>query len=483
LNEIDSFSLLLGNISSTYAETIIVKEVGLHSMARAIFQQALVDCGIERAFTAKVKALSNGGHGLLIGDYAFDFARAKVIRIVAIGKAGRAMFDAILPRLPISSHCDLAGVLIAPDPPAMMPPGFRSFAGGHPFPNAASFAGAKAVLDMLEALPSNTPAEEVVCLFLVSGGASAMMELPLDARITLPDTIAFHRTLVNSGASITEINCVRKHFSAVKGGRLALACKGAVCATVLVSDVPEGHLDAISSGPTLPDTSTVDQCRGILARYNLLPQFPPLVREFFASPELPETVKPRDLTERTWTLINSDDLAQSARIQAEKLGFHTIIDNTCDDWNYRAAADYLLDRLRTLRREQSRVCLISVGELTVRSTHAETNGHAIDSGIGGRNQHFALYVATLLNDADAGIAVLSAGSDGIDGNSLAAGAIVNEHTLRDGTAGRHLYLDAEQALREFHSSRFLTTIGATIVTGPTGNNLRDLRILLAEDLR
>lgn len=195
-----------------------------------------------------------------------------------------------------------------------------------------------------------------------------------------------------------------------------------------------------------------------------------------------ETVKPGDLTKRAWTLIDSHDLAQSARLRAERLGFHTVIDNTCDDWEYRDAAEYLLERLRALRREQPRVCLLSVGELTVRSVSAGENGHAIDSGIGGRNQHFALYTATLLKESDTGIAVLSAGSDGIDGNSTAAGAVVNEHTLYSESTGESLRRQAEQALREFHSSTFLEGIGATIVTGRTGNNLRDLRILLAENL-
>jgi glycerate 2-kinase len=459
-----------------------VKGVDLRGAARAIFQQALDDCGIERAFAERVKAVSGNGNALVIGDHVFDLERIAIIRIIAIGKASTAMLEAVLALLPDSPLRDLGGILIAPEPPAQMPRGFVSFAGGHPFPNAASFAGAQAVLDMLQALPTWASSDDTLCLFLISGGASAMMELPLDSTVTLGDTIAFHRALVNSGASITEINCVRKHFSAVKGGRLALACKDAACVTVLVSDVPDGHLDAISSGPTLPDTSTVQQCREILSRYQLMARLPPSVQRFFGTPEMRETVKPGDFAERAWTLIDSHDLAQSARLRAERLGFHTVIDNTCDDWEYRDAAEYLLERLRALRREQPRVCLLSVGELTVRSVSPGDNGHAIDSGIGGRNQHFALYTATLFKDSDTGVAVLSAGSDGIDGNSTAAGAVVNERTLYSESTGEILRRQAEQALREFHSSTFLEGIGATIVTGRTGNNLRDLRILLAENL-
>ena len=148
-----------------------------------------------------------------------------------------------------------------------------------------------------------------------------------------------------------------------------------------------------------------------------------------------------------------------------------MIDNTCDDWEYRAAADYLLDRLRNLRREHPRVCLISTGEVAV-----ELPANASQSGIGGRNQHFALHVATLLAESDGSIAVLSAGSDGIDGNSAAAGAVVDAMTLREGGIE-----EALRALKGFDSFRFLERAGATVMTGATGNNLRDLRLLLAED--
>jgi len=304
------------------------------------------------------------------------------------------------------------------------------------------------------------------------------------------------------------MNCVRKHFSAVKGGRLALAAGMAQTMSLLVSDVPPAHLDALGSGPTVGDSTTVAECRGILARYGLMERFPAPVRRFFESAELPETPKPEQLesvpeycntatschSERSeesphsvrsatlyptsedapnahvCKLLDSDEMAEAARSHAERLGFHAVIDNTCDDWSYDAAADYLLKRLRELRRQHSRVCLISAGEVTVRVAEAAVNAR------GGRNQHFTLYAATQLRADDAPIAVLSAGSDGIDGNSDAAGAIVDEHTL-DGEGSRE---SALRALAEFDSSTWLSRVGATVVTGPTGHNLRDLRILIAE---
>ena len=230
-----------------------------------------------------------------------------------------------------------------------------------------------------------------------------MMELPLDAAISLDDTIAFHRALVQCGASIVEMNCVRKHFSAVKGGRLALAAGQAQTLSLLVSDVPPAHLDALASGPTIGDSTSVAECREILARYGLMERFPAPARSFFASAESPETPKPGELKARTSKLVDSDEMADAARIHAASLGFHAVIDNTCDDWSYDAAADYLLNRMRELRREHSRVCLISAGEVTVRVAEASASAR------GGRNQHFALYMASQLRAEDGPIAVLIGG--------------------------------------------------------------------------
>lgn len=457
----------------------------LHEAARMIFTQALADCSIERVLTQKLslETIAESPTGLRLGATLVDLARIRHVRIIALGKAAWTMLDAVLQHLSLPAACDLRGVLIAPVPPAQLPRGFQFFPGGHPLPNEASFAGARAILAMLNDVPRNPSAvADSLCLFLVSGGASAMMELPLDPTIPLDDTIAFHRTLVHSGASIAEMNCVRKHFSAVKGGRLAAASKGAECFSIFISDVPSGHLDTIASGPTVPDTSTLAQCHEILQRYDLLERFPASVRQFFTAADLPETPKPNELSAHTLMLLDSTDLSDAARQHAEQLGFHVVLDNTCDDWEYRVASDYLLNRLRTLRREHPRVCLLSVGEVAVSVT---SDGLAA-SGVGGRNQHLALYTATQLQPSDAPIAVLSAGSDGIDGNSTAAGAVIDEHTLHpsstdaDSVSAASLRAEAEAALAQFCSFPFLDSRGSIITTGPTGNNLRDLRLLLAE---
>jgi glycerate 2-kinase len=445
----------------------------LKELARSIFAQALAGCSIERAFDRALRTVvdAEGTRLIVGGQHSIALDSLKRVRIVSIGKAGAAMLASLLSRLLLPPSCDLQGVLIAGERPRDVPATIQFFAGGHPLPNRNSFAAAAAALAMLRALDGASP-DDTLCIFPVSGGASAMMELPLDPSITLDDTAVFYQALVHGGASIVEINCVRKHFSAVKGGRLAQAAGNARKLSLFVSDVPPAHLDALASGPTLADPTTVTECREILARYGLLQRFPASVRRFFTSPDLPETPKPGQLASLSWKLLDSDELAALARSHAARLGFHAVIDNTCDDWSYDAAADYLLDRFRQLRRDHPRVCLISAGEVTVRVPP----GLSPDTPhVGGRNQHLALYLATHLVPADGPLAVLSAGSDGIDGNSNAAGAVIDQHTLDDSSRRA----SAQLALEQFDTSTWLNCAGATIVTGPTGHNLRDLRILLA----
>jgi hydroxypyruvate reductase len=442
----------------------------LKQTARALFDHALAECSIERAFERKLRVRDSAIH--IDGHAPIPLDRLKRLRIVAAGKAAATMLTSLLSRLPLPSTCDLEGVLITPEQPANLPATIQFFPGGHPVPNQASLAGARAALALLHQID-----DETLCLFLLSGGASAMMELPLDEAISLDETIAFHRALVHSGASIVEINCLRKHFSAVKGGRLALAAGRAQTLSLLVSDVPPAHLDALASGPTVGDSTTVAQCREILARYSLLDRLPASVRRFFTSPDLAETPKPAELSARICTLVDSDAMAEAARAEAERLGFHAVIDNRCDDWPYDSAADYLLNRLRELRRDHSRACLISTGEVAVPVPASAAHAR------GGRNQHLALYLATQLRPEDAPTAILSAGSDGIDGASDAAGAIVDTHTLDSNSLDQASQRsEALRALAEFDSYTYLNNLHATLTTGPTGHNLRDLRILLADSV-
>jgi hydroxypyruvate reductase len=342
--------------------------------------------------------------------------------------------------------------------------GFRYYRGGHPIPNSDSVKAAEAILKALA-----THASRSLVIYLISGGASAIVEKPVDDSITLEDLIATYKALVHSGAPIREINAVRKHLSATKGGRLAKVASPAQQVSILVSDVPDGASDALASGPTMPDTTSVEECYEIVRRHKLLKQFPASVRTFFERGELEETPKHGDQAfdrSRYWTVLSNEVARKNAVTKAVMNGFAVEVDNSCDDWDYAAAADHLLKRLRDLRKGVSRVCLISGGEVTVKVTG--------DAGIGGRNQQFALYCASKI--AGEQITVLSAGTDGIDGNSQAAGAVVDGRTMK---RAEELGVDVAKSLKSFDAFPVLNALGDTIVTGPTGNNIRDLRILLA----
>jgi glycerate 2-kinase len=429
----------------------------VRGVAREIFLHALAESSIRKAFDKHVQL----DRGILrVGEDLFDLGSFSRIFVVAMGKAAHTMVESLMTQL----GAGVTGIVACSTDPVSQVFGFRYYKGGHPLPNADSVRAADAILKSLA-----THASRSLVLFLISGGASAIVEKPVDDRITLDDLIATYRALVHSGAPIREINAVRKHLSATKGGRLAKVAAPAQQVSILVSDVPDGASDALASGPTMPDTTTVEECHEIVRKHKLLKQFPSDVREIFEQGQLEETPKHADAAferSRFWNILSNETARKNAVMKAVMNGFAVEVDNSCDDWDYADAADHLLQRLRYLRRGVSRVCLISGGEVTVKVT-----GNA---GVGGRNQQFALHCASKI--AGEQITVLSAGTDGIDGNSAAAGAVVDGNTLQRASA---LGVDIHEELRCFNAFPVLDALGDAIMTGPTGNNIRDLRILLA----
>jgi glycerate 2-kinase len=428
----------------------------MRETAREIFRFALAEASISKAFGRHVHC----ERGLLrVCEDLYDLQSYSRTLVVSIGKAGHTMVEALVEQVGAS----LEGIVASSVEPSAQVHGFRYFRGGHPTPNSESIQAASA---MLRALDAQTAASLVI--FLVSGGGSSIVEKPLDDEISVEDLIATYRVLVHSGAPIAEINAIRKHLSAVKGGRLAQAAFPAQQVSVLVSDVPDNAPDALASGPTMPDSTSVEDCYRIAEKYNLLNQFPKSARELFERHALEETPKSDDQAfcrSRWWTVLSNQTAVEQASIAAERAGFVVQVDNSCDDWDYERAVEHLLDRLREMRKEFGRACVISGGEVTVKLT---------DGGIGGRNQQFALACASRI--AGENITVLSAGTDGVDGNSPAAGAVVDGSTIeRAKMAG----LDARASLQRFDAYPFFRALGDAIETGPTGNNLRDLRILLA----
>jgi glycerate 2-kinase len=429
----------------------------LRLTAREIFLHAINQASIESAFDRHIE-YSRGV--LRICDDLHKIDDYSRVVVISFGKAGHTMAHALRQQLGTL----ISGIVSAPEPPdKSQVVGFRYFHGGHPFPNAESIRAADAILKTLHGLD-----EKSLVIYMISGGGSSIVERPIDGEISLDDIVNTYRLLVNSGAPIAEINAIRKHLSAVKGGRLAQAAaqRGAQQVSIVVSDAPDGALDAVASGSTMPDPTSDDDCYAIAAKYGLVEKFSASVREIFerrALEETPDKDDPLFHRCRWWPILSNADALNAAAAKAAESGFAVEIDNTCDDWDYADAADYLLKRVRELRRCASRVCLISGGEVTVKLGE--------ESGIGGRNQQFALYCATKI--ADENITVLSGGTDGIDGNTPAAGAVV------DGQMYRASDENVTKALINFNAYPLLDKLGDAIHTGPTGNNIRDVRILMA----
>lgn len=472
----------------------------LHATATEIFTGALAACNIESAFDRRIRFDGHTLQRLLpdgSGPDTINLASYRRIFVIAMGKAAAPMLDVLLSRM--KRRKGLRGICCSKYPPASRNWRFRYFEGGHPLPNEDSFAAARATLAMLRKAKKDT-----LIFFLISGGGSAMFDLPLDPAIGLEDTIAFHQALLESGAPINEINTLRKHFSAVKGGRLAMAAADSTKVSFLLPDVPLRSLDALSSGPTSPDHSTVDDVRAIIAKYHLATRLPASISAFFERSDLPESpgnkgwrppffprparseaTQGRRVTSSTTmsgegeafrdsvfeVLLSSHDLVENARTLAQKAGFFVAVDNSCDDWDYADAARYLLERFHAMRTIHPRFCLISVGELTVTIDRTP--------GAGGRNQQFALKCALdLAKHPGKLLTVLSAGSDGIDGNTQSAGAIADPTTV---DRARAFGFDPEDSLQSFNACPLFTALGDAVVTGPTGLNLRDLRLLIAEN--
>jgi glycerate 2-kinase len=429
--------------------------------ARRIFERTLAAIDVRSKIASK---MARHGSFISCGDFEIDLRGFREIVAIAIGKAALPMAEGFADV--IAPDFSAEGIVAAPEVWPAPLPRWRSYIAGHPLPNEQSLAAGRAIL---ERLGRCGPASLVI--FLLSGGGSALAEVPLDSGLTLADLRALHATLVSCGAPIEAINAIRKHLSAVKGGRLAARAPRSTRLTYAISDVPAGHESALASGPTLPDPTTVDDVLRAVREYGLLERLPASLESIFDRQALVETPKPGDLlfTDCQFDLLlGMHDLFHQAHIAAESEGYVTVCDNSTDGLPLGAAADSLLRQLEILRRDMPGrpVAVIADGEVSSPVT---------GNGVGGRNSAFVLVCAEKI--AGESIAVLSAGTDGVDGNSPAAGAVAD-----GGTLGRALDngMDPRDFLERSDAWSFFHRLGDTLETGPTGNNLRDLRILLQE---
>jgi len=436
----------------------------MKDLARQVFHEALAAVDINAALE---KNLARNGSQLQTAGRTIDLREFDSIVVIAFGKSALAMAEGFARILAPEYHPE--GILVVPQAPARELSGWRAFIGGHPVPNAASFEAGRAILERLRGCDERT-----LVFFLISGGGSSLVEWPLNSQQSLADFQSLHAALVTCGASIEEINTVRKHLSATKGGRMAAAAPRSMKITFAISDVPRGAESALASGPTLPDPTTVRDAADVLRKFDLAAGLPLSLRSQEGSAlfaESPKAGDPAFARGHFALLLSEHDLTDAAHRACEAQGIRCVCDNATDNWPVERAADYLLDLLSRLRRDQdfaSSSCPVAV------LCSGELSSPVTGDGLGGRNSAFVLACVPKIAGKD--IAVLSAGSDGIDGNSLAAGAVADGKTLARAGA---LDLNPKDFQSRSDAYEFFSRLEDAVVTGPTGHNLRDLRILLA----
>jgi glycerate 2-kinase len=429
--------------------------------AQRIFRNTLAAIDIPEILARKI---DRRGSRIHVHTESIDLGDYSEIVAVAFGKAAFAMARGLSEIL--TPEYSIDGILVVPLAPEHSLEGWNTFVGGHPVPNEQSFEAGRAILDRL-----GRCGERTLIFFLISGGGSSMVEQPLDSVASLEDFQKLNSALVTCGARIEEINVIRKHLSAIKGGRLAAAAPRSTKLTFAISDVPPGQEAFLASGPTLPDPSTAKDAEKLAERYGLLDRFPTAVRRSFERHSLRETPKPGDAAfarSHFSLLVAEHELLHAAHHACEAEGYVCVCDASTDHWPLEKAADHLLAQLESQQRANRcrSVAVLADGEVTSPVT---------GDGIGGRNSAFVLTCVPKI--AGKRITVLSVGTDGIDGNSPAAGAVADgESAARAREAG----LDPQDFLRRSDAYSFFARLGDEILTGPTGNNLRDLRVLLGE---
>jgi glycerate 2-kinase len=408
------------------------------------------------------------GKNLFIGNRIYHLPRFKNLFVVGAGKAAASMGAAIED---IIGENVTEGIVTVKYGHVTDLNHIRLIEAGHPIPDENGRYGASAILNLVK----KAGADDLV-LCLISGGGSALLPLPYDG-LTLEDKQNAIKILLSCGASIHEINAIRKHTSKIKGGWLARAASPATLVTLILSDVVGDDLDVIASGPTVPDLSSFDDCLSILKRYNISSTVPRNILnhiELGISGVVPETPKSADPAfNKTHNLIigSNIDALFAAKESAENLGYHVLLLSSMIEGETRYVARVHGAIAREIIKTGNPIvrpaCILSGGETTVSLS---------GKGLGGRNQEFALSAAIDIA-GNKNIVILSAGTDGTDGPTDAAGAFSDTYTLK---RAEELQLDPYHFLLNNDSYHFFQKLEDLFVTGPTQTNVMDLRIVLVD---
>jgi glycerate 2-kinase len=435
----------------------------LRKSAKEIFRFSLNAVDPFYAIKKQVKLVEDT---LWVAGRLYHLKDIRRILVIGAGKASAPMAQAVEKILGSGIH---KGIVVTKHGYVAPLKKIQLVEGGHPLPDKGGIKGTKRILRLISNLDQN---DLVICL--ISGGGSALLVSPSPG-ISLKEKKELTDQLLRCGANIKEINTIRKHISQVKGGRLAQLAHPAYVMTLILSDVIGSRIDSIASGPTAPDTTTFSDCLKILQKYKLKDKIPPSIYDHLkkgAQGKIEETPKPGDpiFKKVRHFIIGSNSLAlEAAKQKAEDLGFNTIILSRPVSGDTTRAALRHANFAKRIQEKGDPVfppaCLISGGEATVKVR---------GKGLGGRNQEFVLVGATKIAGLE-NMVMLSAGTDGTDGPTDAAGAICDGRTIKKAIPKG---LDPKQYLDNNDSYHFFQKLGDLLKTGPTNTNVMDVHLIL-----
>ena len=426
--------------------------------------------GIEQVNPAHLisQSVSLAGNLLNINDKIIDISPIKNIFVIGFGKASAAMAASLEQIL----RSRISGGHIVTKYGHSVPLQFLGITeAGHPIPDQAGITGTSIISSIADSADKN---DLVICL--ISGGGSALLT-DIPEGCSLGDLIKLNDCLLKAGTDIKELNTVRKHLSSVKGGWLAKRAFPARIVSLILSDVTGDPLDVIASGPTVPDTTTYKDALSVLRKYNVESQIPPCLIDILKaglSGKRPETPKANDQAfgNTSNIIIGNNKLAlEAAAKTAISMGYKCKIVTNQISGNVTEVSLAIFEEVLQIRNKplKQKTCLLYGGETTVKVT--------ADNGLGGRNQHLALLFARLLKDR-AGITFLSAGTDGTDGPTDAAGAVADNMTMKN---AKLLEIDIDDYIKRFDSYNFFKQEGGLIKTGPTLTNVMDIIVVLIDN--
>jgi len=402
---------------------------------------------------------------LLIGDLSFSLELIDNIYVIGAGKASAIMaaeVEKILGKLVSGGH------IAVKHGHSTKLKYIKVTEAGHPVPDLNSFKATEAILE----IAGRAEKDDLVICLLSGGGSALLSDFPVGS--SPEEMMALNDLLVNSGATIREINAVRKHLSIVKGGNLARRIFPATLVSLILSDVPGNPLDVIASGPTSPDPTTFQQAITVIEQFDLEESVPAELFKYLrdgAAGLIQETPKPDDaaFSNTHNLLIGTNSIAlEAAKLKALEFNINPVIIDDQLQGDVISVAEYIVQTALKFKddpNEVKPVCLLFGGETTVVMT---------GNGLGGRNQHLAMLCATLLqNQPD--ITILSAGTDGTDGPTDATGAVVDSDTL---SIAKSKNVDIQKYIDDFDSYRFFKKVGGQIITGPTMTNVMDIIVVI-----